>query len=605
MVGFFPTPYPDECLYSILCRYYAHSGNSAFEACLKELFGNVLNITLSIFLPMRIECLDEWVSPLSGITRNSITLNNTLYSYWYICYSPSFRAKMDRVIDGGISEIDTNKEGALQSRRSWAKYLKYCPFCVADDNAVYGETYWHRQHQLSEILYCTKHQVRLINSDISVCKTGTGFYPAAIAATDKPIPDKRDNLLPFKDKFIKIASESEWLIANGLKIDWSLNSHEKYSKMLRDMGLSSFQGRCYYPELDSAFYDYWGKDFLKTLFSETENTRFKGWTYKVDKNKMCNYLPLYHILLMCFISGSIAEFINAEPAKTPYGNPPFECENPVCPHFHVDGADMVEFSYYGNGVRAVFECADCGMRYKVNKSKCSRELPIITEYGELWEREFLRCCQDKSITNEQTANIFKCDSNVIMLQKKKRGLLRQFHYGGKLSPIDFYKSRIEEVYSKFDELTITLLNEKVPGAYEYLLEHDREWLRDHIVFKNQLKNVRDYENEMLFKLKEVIAKFNDEGYPKRQITYGYIAELVGSSRDKLRYRKVFKTLLETVIESHSDWLRRRAKEICKERISSFKATTTKTIIREMDLHSQGCEKRILILQEVIDTIYGK
>jgi hypothetical protein len=66
------------------------------------------------------------------------------------------------------------------------------------------------------------------------------------------------------------------------------------------------------------------------------------------------------------------------------------------------------------------------MRYKVNKSKHSRELRVVTEYGELWEREFHRCCQDKSITNEKMADIFNCDLTTIILLKKKRGLLRPF-----------------------------------------------------------------------------------------------------------------------------------------------------------------------------------
>lgn len=28
MISFFPSPYPDELWYSVICRYYVHSGNS-------------------------------------------------------------------------------------------------------------------------------------------------------------------------------------------------------------------------------------------------------------------------------------------------------------------------------------------------------------------------------------------------------------------------------------------------------------------------------------------------------------------------------------------------------------------------------------------------
>jgi hypothetical protein len=105
MVGFFPAPYPDECLYSILCRYYAHCGYNSYEACVKELFGGLQNLTQSVFLPMKIDRVDNWYNPSSGVTRRSIAVSNTLYAYWAMCYTLAFRTKMDGVIDGGVSVI--------------------------------------------------------------------------------------------------------------------------------------------------------------------------------------------------------------------------------------------------------------------------------------------------------------------------------------------------------------------------------------------------------------------------------------------------------------------------------------------------------------------
>jgi hypothetical protein len=266
---------------------------------------------------------------------------------------------------------------------------------------------------------------------------------------------------------------------------------------------------------------------------------------------------------------------------------------------------MVEFSYYGNGARATFECSYCGMRYKVNKSKHSRELRVVTEYGELWEREFLRCCQDKSITNEQIAEMFKCDISVIMLQKKKRGLLRPFYYDVKLGAKEYYRRRVTELSAEHSEVTRALLQEKAPGAYDYLNRYDKEWISSLIVFENDLKSVREYEDVMLCKLSDIIAKFTNEGYPKRQVTYGYIAGLIDSTRDKLRSRERFRLLLDDVVESQLAWVRRRAQEICKERIAASKATTVKAIRREMELHTGTYERYQALLQEVIDTVYGK
>jgi len=203
-----------------------------------------------------------------------------------------------------------------------------------DDVSLYGETYWHRQHQLSEMLYCVKHQVRLVNSGIPIKRTKTGFYPASSEVNMNYDVDTLDDLLPYKDKLLKIGREVEWLIKHGLEIDWNANGHDKYWRLLRDRGLASFRGRCDYLELESAFNDYWGNDFLSVLFSLTDDSNFNGWSHQVEGHKMQSYKPLYHIILMNFLTGSISNFINSSPADTPYGKPPLPCENLICSHYH-------------------------------------------------------------------------------------------------------------------------------------------------------------------------------------------------------------------------------------------------------------------------------
>ncbi|EAQ6061414.1 transposase, partial [Salmonella enterica] len=40
MLSFFPTPYPDELMYSVFARYHARSGNVSFKSTLQDLFGS-------------------------------------------------------------------------------------------------------------------------------------------------------------------------------------------------------------------------------------------------------------------------------------------------------------------------------------------------------------------------------------------------------------------------------------------------------------------------------------------------------------------------------------------------------------------------------------
>jgi hypothetical protein len=196
--------------------------------------------------------------------------------------------------------------------------------------------------------------------------------------------------------------------------------------------------------------------------------------------------------------------------------------------------------------------------------------------------------------------------SVLTLQKKKRGLLEPALYDTEQGPEVYYKNKVAALCAEYDEVTISLLQEKVPGAYSYLGDHDSDWLRRHIVFENERKHIRKQEELLLRKVQEAVAHIINEGYPNRQVTYGYIASLVGSTtRDKLRYREPIRSLLDNIIESKADWLRRRALDVCADKIASAKPITTKTIRRELNLHPGTFAQYEELLQEVIDTAYGK
>ena len=604
MKAFFPAPYPDECLYSILCRYYVRTGSTGYAHTSTELFGNVQILTSSVYLPMRIECIDSWVSPSSGITRRSIAENNTLYPYWAISYPPDYRFETERIISGGSPVPEFDRVGALKSRRSWSKCLKYCPICAAEDISRYGEAYWHRRHQLAEMIYCVKHRIRLLDSDVLVRRAATRFYPLTSVLIEEHDKVPYDDLLPHMDKLLKIGQECEWLIEHGLEVGWAANGYDKYLKLLRDKGIATFQGRCDYYALESAFNDYWGTDFLDALFSVTGDSRINGWTDRIDRNKMRSYKPLNHILLMCFLADSVSGFISSNPADTPYGHPPFLCENPICPNYHIAGAELVNLRYYGNGVTASFECTYCGIQYKHNKAKYSRELRVVIDYGHLWDNVLRHCCADPTITNKQAAEILKCSMSVLMNQKRKRGLLEPALYDTEMGPEKYYKARVAELCAEYDEVTIALLQEKVPGAYSYLGDHHKDWLRSRIVFEKERKYLRENEERLLERVRAFIDRLTTKGYPKRQVTFGYIASIIGAKRDELRCRKVTSALLENVIESKEAWLRRRIIMAYRQRPASDAPFTLTDVKRALTIHDVTYAKHQKLIKQIITELNG-
>ena len=575
MVGFFPAPYPNECLYSILCRYYARSGSAGYESVSKVLFGSVQSLALSVYLPIRLECIDNWLPQSSGITQHDIVIKHTLYPYWAVRY-PSFHAEMDELINSGKISKDIQRLGTSRIKGSWVKYLKYCPLCVAEDIDKYGETYWRRQHQLSETFYCVKHETRLVDSSVLFKKTSIGFYPATNEVNVRCEVNNFDNLAPHKEKLLKIGRECEWLINNGADIDWLSNGYEKYRRLLRDKGLASVRGYCRnYAAVDAAFYDYWGKDFIDALFEATESAGFTGWFRKIEKVNTQNFTPLKHILLMCFLAGSVESFVNANPAETPFGHPPFACENRICPHYQIDGAEMIEMRHYCANLTAYFECSYCGMIYKLNKSSISREMRFIVDYGHLWGAELLRCCNDPEITNAQAMEILKCGPQTLSSQKRKRGLSKPRLYDVNMGPETYYKTKVLEICQEYNEVTIPLLDKKIPGAYRYLQDHDYEWIRSRVVFRNERRSRLEREDLLLGKLREIIDIFEVEGYPDQQLSYGFIASLIGAERDELRNEmspnSELRAFLDKIIEHRKTWRQERAAKMRTTNISQVRA----------------------------------
>ena len=48
------------------------------------------------------------------------------------------------------------------------RYLRYCPLCAKEDRNLYGESYWHRSHQLTGVGICPVHGCKLLNSSVII-----------------------------------------------------------------------------------------------------------------------------------------------------------------------------------------------------------------------------------------------------------------------------------------------------------------------------------------------------------------------------------------------------------------------------------------------------
>lgn len=162
MIGFMPEIYPDELIYSWFCRYLVHSGYSANKMALNDLLFNRHCNPSKEFIGHLNPEMEQIINKMYPTER--LVLGHTMfpqYARFIDC-----QKKMEALYHLGHEFCDAHHLFSILPRCNGDQYLKYCPLCMAEDKKWYGETYWHRQHQLRSLRVCVKHKCRLEDSPI-------------------------------------------------------------------------------------------------------------------------------------------------------------------------------------------------------------------------------------------------------------------------------------------------------------------------------------------------------------------------------------------------------------------------------------------------------
>lgn len=175
MIAFFPEIYPDELLYSQIARYHSRSGYARYVYTVSDIYQN------GKLVHPNVDFVNKYTpNAMNWITKNNtwenIVFEHTMYPA-YIRFLPKQR-RIDAV--NGIITCEGNWKNLMCiPLLNEPRYIRYCPECVKEDRDKYGETYWHRSHQIPRIRVCPRHKCFLENSEIPVSsKSSPGLYDA-------------------------------------------------------------------------------------------------------------------------------------------------------------------------------------------------------------------------------------------------------------------------------------------------------------------------------------------------------------------------------------------------------------------------------------------
>ena len=169
MIISFPALYPDELLYSLFARYYAQSGHIAYVFAAEALFKNRA-------AKPDIEFMDGLTEETRQLVTRSCSLAVIVEKHTMFPYYGRFlqRDRRQQALSL-LLQTDERYHNLLYQLKSKhvIRYLRYCPLCAMEDRKQYGETYWHRSHQLQGVDICPIHHCFLLNSPVLISSKGS------------------------------------------------------------------------------------------------------------------------------------------------------------------------------------------------------------------------------------------------------------------------------------------------------------------------------------------------------------------------------------------------------------------------------------------------
>ena len=184
MIAYFPQIYPDELLYSVFSRYFLHIGGMVYRSSAKNLFTDPSTKTDMEFVNQMTREAKQVLC--KGSTWETILMEHTMFPYYARFLEVSQRKRAWEALLGMEGNYD-NLLSIPKRKTKEKNYLRYCPICKERDRKVYGETYWHRKHQIYGVGFCMEHGCRLVESPVirrGELRSCSGFRPAETDITD-------------------------------------------------------------------------------------------------------------------------------------------------------------------------------------------------------------------------------------------------------------------------------------------------------------------------------------------------------------------------------------------------------------------------------------
>ncbi len=498
-------------------------------------------------------------------------------------------------MSNGSSRSAHLRSGINSNKVAPSKFLRFCPTCIEKDEEIYGESYWHRLHQVPSILMCPKHYTLLKDSKVRTYEVNPqNYYPAKRIYCESDI-NIYNSSIDNSDIFAKIAEDVDFVLKTKLPSIGIDNIKNKYINKLRDQGLVSYKGNVDQQSFVGDFIRYYTPEVLEAINMMPDANNSHNWvSMMVRKHSELSH-PVRHILLIRYLYKTPQDFYYDNHEKNIFGSGPFPCLNAAADHYLQNTICECKVRYSrNNNLYGVFSC-DCGFIYEIsgaNNKLSQYKYSTIRQYGDIWLNKFRELVEESHLHFREIARILKIDLKTVRKYVSRLNLNTMWISNQSKHKFDYVEAKSDEgllvELENYRQMWIDLIHTYIgypksklknvdTAVYNWLSYHDEKWFKENapkFVAHGKVRNKVDWDKrdkEVKGRIHEVIKKhFCNDKKPQR-ITLDLLGKQIGMLyllRNNLYKLPLTQSYIGKFIETKDEYRERKVKWTVKYMIDN-------------------------------------
>lgn len=302
-LSFFPEPFEDELLYSLMARVREMTGLSHYAVI--NMFLGKSEAWVTVDLPLRLNQVAACIGSEVMSCRDLIE-RHTLFSYYMGFLDCSAYAHARQLAAEGWTGVGARHIKRRMPSVGRSRYLRFCVNCVNADKKMSGIAGWRRTHQCPGVFVCPEHGAELLESEISSSRAKLLFSPPGDEVTARRV------LNPFPTAIAtSIASSTAWLLAHPQKAIGTAVLQRRMRLILGDRDwIDRKRDEVAKEDLHQAILKHYGAECIENLGMNPRSPSWIAKTYQAPNISQKH--PLHYLLVLDFLGLGSSSLFDAQ-----------------------------------------------------------------------------------------------------------------------------------------------------------------------------------------------------------------------------------------------------------------------------------------------------